>query len=178
MTSSSHPSVMWTLWRVLLADEVIYFPIIDRSDNALFHLWTSWREEKEIHVNIYHVLSTLKSHYLISSLCWPCEVTIISVLQMKKLLMIQKIKYFAYISSKWKNRHMSELWVLSSKAPALSFASHFIMIVFTCWGISHLVLAFLRPAGCRHGCLSPANAEPLADPYHSRQSVNSLSTRS
>lgn len=107
MTSSSHPSMMWTIWRVIFAHEVIYFPIIDKSDNVLFSFiyeQVGKREEREIHLNIYYVLSTFKSHYLISFLFWHYEVTITSVLQMKNCLMIQKIKYFAYISSKWKSK--------------------------------------------------------------------------
>lgn len=88
-------------------------------------------EEREIHLKIYCVLRTLKTHHLIFfSLILTLRDKYCFCFTNKQLLMPRKRKYFAYICHKWKNKGM--IWTLVVlKSPYSFFASHFILIGFS-----------------------------------------------
>lgn len=142
LASSSHLSVTWTLWRIILQTRWYIFHALKNLKVSFFvHILMISGKWWKLYLNIYYILSTLKNS--LSHLYEPYEISNISGLQLKVLL-LRKIKYFANISSTWKNKgydlkpgcYASKLFLFPLHHTSLWY-------VFTWRGISWLVLAFL-----------------------------------
>lgn len=170
MTSSSHISMMWKIWGILFTEKVAFFPTTDKSENTslfFFYIyeWQVGKEEgKKIHLNICYILSTWESHCLLYFFYQLCEIW--SLLYKCKLLMLEKMKYFVYISSKSKNKGCD-----SSPGCCAPNPCTFLYITLHHDLFSHVEasvgqpLPSLGPLSIRHGCPHPADSEPLSDPH-------------
>lgn len=172
MTSSSHVSMMWTMWRIIFADEVVYFPTIDKSENTpplFFHIWmTSWKgrgKENTFKYLLYfkHLKKPLSHLFLLSTL-WDKYFLYFTS---EKLLMLGKMKYFVYIPSKSKNKGHDLNPGGCTPIPALSSPSHFTMICFHMWrhrSVSPCLPQALSASGMYVFILLAQN-QPLTDPH-------------
>lgn len=158
MTFSSHLSMMWTVWRIIFAVKVVYFPSIDKSENVLFLSYINDKLEREGRrkdIEISTMFSALKKAirhlFLTSTLQYKCYLYYTNEI----LLMLGKKKYFPYISSKWKNKGHdlnSDCCALKPIFFPLRHTSP--KFVFTWRGVNWLVLAFLRPSQHQTGMSS------------------------
>lgn len=98
---------MWTIQTIIFGDKVLYFLSIDKLTMfSFFHIWmTSWKGREKENTFKYlpcfkHLKKPLSNLFLISTL-WDKHCLYFTN---KKLVMLRKIKYFANLSSKWKNK--------------------------------------------------------------------------